>query len=108
MKTSIIRGAAGQQALGGSGYNTRLQPVGMSLGSTKGAIDRWRIDLDYGLIGTSNGNIFGQRIRVPGADVQQRYDYDVFNRLKVAHEQGSAGAQTCAAASVQLQLLDAS
>jgi hypothetical protein len=57
-------GARKQLRLGNSlwkaaDYNTRLQPVAMSLGSTKGAIDRWRIDLDYGLIGSNNGNLVG-------------------------------------------------
>ncbi|HEY0324117.1 MAG TPA: RHS repeat-associated core domain-containing protein [Pyrinomonadaceae bacterium] len=68
-------------------YNTRLQPVQISLGTTSTDSSRLQLDYAYGTT-DNNGNVQSQSITAPGLSLVQSYTYDQLNRLKTLTETG--------------------
>lgn len=86
-------------------YNSRFQPVSLTLGTTLGGTQRLGLGYDYGLnpdvntAGTrldgtrNNGNVGRMTIDVPGsATKEQDFGYDPLNRLKMAREYAQGAA----------------
>jgi RHS repeat-associated protein len=80
-------------------FNARLQITEIGLGTTPGAVDRLKLNYDYGTT-NNNGNLISQTITVPtiagvtGFSAVQTYEYDSLNRLKTAKENnGSSWTQ---------------
>jgi len=70
-------------------FNSRLQPVSMSLGSS-GSAPIWSLQNTYGPSGQNNGNVTQQQIGATGMSaITQVYTYDGVNRLLVAAENPS-------------------
>jgi RHS repeat-associated protein len=70
-------------------YNSHRQPLQIALGTSLTDTSLWR--LNYGFAQTTNdGNIQSQTITVPGLVLQQSYEYDELDRLKMAKEVNGA------------------
>lgn len=88
-------------------YNSRLQPVQISVGTALNGDDLWKINYEFGEVQTSgtvdttknNSNIGRQIITVPtigsaiGFTAFQTFTYDNLNRLIIARETNSGGSQ---------------
>jgi RHS repeat-associated protein len=71
-------------------FNSRLQPLMIGLGTSKGDTSLWKLDYDYGTT-NNNGNLLTQSITAPQlGTVTQTYTYDPLNRLETAQEKGGA------------------
>lgn len=69
-----------------AGFNARLQPVQLALGTTQNGVDMWKVNYDYGTT-QNNGNLLSQTITVPSLNpIVQNYTYDSLNRIKSAAE----------------------
>ena len=71
-----------------AGFNARLQPTQLALGTTQNGVDMWKVNYEYDS-GTNdnNGNIKKQTITVPSLNpIVQNYTYDSLNRIKSAAE----------------------
>jgi RHS repeat-associated protein len=67
-------------------FNSRLQPILMGLGTSKGDTSVWKLNYDYGTA-QNNGNLLIQSITAPQlGTVTQTYNYDPLNRLESAQE----------------------
>ncbi len=75
------------------GYNARLQPTAIRLGTAASGTqraDKLSLSFDYGTT-ANNGNVLSQTIALlEGSAVTQRYRYDGANRLGLASEGGTA------------------
>ncbi len=71
------------------GYNARLQPTAIRLGTTAGSTEKLSLGLSYGTT-SNNGNLLSQTITRPGFTVTQNYRYDGANRLGLVAEGGTA------------------
>ncbi len=71
------------------GYNARLQPTAIRLGTAAGGTQKLSLGLSYGTT-SNNGNLLSQTITRPGFMVTQNYRYDGANRLGLAAEGGTA------------------
>ncbi len=73
------------------GYNARLQPTAIRLGTTAGGTEKLSLGLNYGTT-ANNGNVLSQTIGREGLSgtLTQRYRYDGANRLGLASEGGTA------------------
>lgn len=70
-------------------YNSLRQHSQIGLGTSPTDTSLWR--LNYGFAQTTNdGNIQSQTITMPGLVLQQSYEYDELDRLKMAREAGGA------------------
>lgn len=80
-------------------YNPRLQPTVIKLGTQSNSESVLKLDYSYGTT-DNNGDIRSQTITIPasgaipGFTATQSYEYDQLNRLKVAQETSSTGAQS--------------
>jgi len=75
-------------------FNSRLQPVRISLGTSSGEGSIMRLDYGYGTT-NNNGNVLSQAITAPGLALSQIYAYDYVNRIILAREtQTGDGSQT--------------
>lgn len=106
-------GALEKQELGNSlhhsiNYNSRLQPITISLGTTVGGADRINIVYEYGVVNSvsnaastvdqtkNNGNVAKIKL-TPGNGTTtfiQNYSYDELNRVKDAAEYVGTGANS--------------
>ena len=68
-------------------FNSRLQATQIAQGTTNGATNVLKLDLDYGST-QNNGNLISQTITIPGLAQPfiQTYTYDTLNRLTSATE----------------------
>ncbi|MEW6737116.1 MAG: RHS repeat-associated core domain-containing protein, partial [Acidobacteriota bacterium] len=106
-------GGLKQQQLGNSlyhtiNYNNRLQPVSISLGTTAGGQQRLNLAYDYGrwmdslgsgtvLDQTKNNGNIGRLTITPGSSsnpIEQDFEYDELNRVKLAKEFAFSGVIT--------------
>ncbi len=72
------------------GYNARLQPTAIRLGTEAGGSQKLSLAFAYGTM-ANNGNVLSQTIALlEGSAVTQRYRYDGANRLGLAAEGGTA------------------
>ncbi len=74
------------------GYNARMQPTAIRLGTEASGTqraDKLSLSFAYGTT-SNNGNVLSQTIGRPGFTVTQRYRYDGANRLGLASEGGTA------------------
>jgi len=74
-------------------YNNRLQAYDLTLGTSSTDDSKLHLVYTFGEVvnGTpdltrNNGNFQSQRIKAPGIDVVQSYNYDYLNRLQMAEE----------------------
>ncbi|MBK6587771.1 MAG: hypothetical protein IPG22_05575 [Acidobacteria bacterium] len=92
-----LRGGIASQTLGNGlvhaiGYNTRLQPTSIQLGSSGATMS---LSYTYGTSSTNNGNITSIAYSGGGTSFTQDFTYDNLNRLATAQEQsGSSWTQT--------------
>ncbi|MBK6723642.1 MAG: RHS repeat protein [Acidobacteria bacterium] len=91
------QGGIASQTLGNGlvhaiGYNTRLQPTSIQLGSSGATMS---LSYTYGTSSTNNGNITSIAYSGGGTSFTQDFTYDNLNRLATAQEQsGSSWTQT--------------
>jgi RHS repeat-associated protein len=81
-----------------AGFNARLQPVQIKLGTVTSPASVVQLDYGYGTT-NNNGNVVSQTITAPKTAggslvLQQTYGYDSLNRLVSAGENGMAWQQT--------------
>jgi RHS repeat-associated protein len=75
-----------------TGYNSRLQPVQVGLGTAPTNSSKLQLDFLYGVDDARNsGNVRSQNISIPGVlALSQNYTYDDVNRLETAAEKNTA------------------
>lgn len=76
-----------------TGFNSRLQPTQISLGTLNNSVSVLGLAYGYntGSAKNNNGNVLSQTITVPGlSSLTQTYSYDGINRLTQAVELGSS------------------
>jgi RHS repeat-associated protein len=75
-----------------TGFNNRLQPIEVGLGTSPADSGQLRLTYGYGAAGQNDGNVRSQRVQAGGhLDLTQTYEYDAVNRLRAAREAPTAG-----------------